>query len=49
MHLLNWLFKDIVVLVGGVSPGGTVGKNLPTNEEDIGLIPGLGRSHMQNN
>ena len=27
-------------------PGGSVVKNLPTNAEDIGSIPGLGRSHM---
>ena len=27
-------------------PGGLVVKNLPTNAEDIGSIPGLGRSHM---
>ena len=27
-------------------PGGTVDKNLPANAEDMGLIPGPGRSHM---
>ena len=27
-------------------PGGTVVKNLPCNEGDNSLIPGLGRSHM---
>ena len=27
-------------------PGGGVGKNLPANAGDTGLIPGLGRSHM---
>ena len=27
-------------------PGGTVVKNLPANEGDMGSIPGLGRSHM---
>ena len=27
-------------------PGGTLVKNLPANEGDIGLIPGQGRSHM---
>ena len=27
-------------------PGGTVDKNLSTNEEDIGSIPGPGRFHM---
>ena len=26
-------------------PGGLVGKNLPANAGDTGLIPGLGRSH----
>ena len=26
--------------------GGPVGKNLPANSEDKGLIPGPGRSHM---
>ena len=27
-------------------PGGTVDKNLPANAGDMGLMPGLGRSHM---
>ena len=27
-------------------PGGAVVKNLPANEGDMGLIPGLGKSHM---
>ena len=27
-------------------PGGLVVKNLPANAGDVGLIPGLGRSHM---
>ena len=27
-------------------PGGTVVKNLPANAGDMGLSPGLGRSHM---
>ena len=27
-------------------PGGPVVKNPPTNAEDMGLIPGLGRFHM---
>ena len=27
-------------------PGGLVVKNLPANAGDMGLIPGLGRSHM---
>ena len=31
-------------------PGGAVAKNLPANAGDMGLSPGLGRSHMlQNN
>ena len=25
-------------------PGGSVGKNLPANAEDVGSVPGLGRS-----
>ena len=27
-------------------PGGTVDKNQPANAGDVGLTPGLGRSHM---
>ena len=27
-------------------PNGIVGKNPPANAGDMGLIPGLGRSHM---
>ena len=27
-------------------PGGAVVKNLPANAGDMGLSPGLGRSHM---
>ena len=27
-------------------PGGPVLKNLPFHEGDMGLIPGMGRSHM---
>ena len=27
-------------------PGGSMVKNLPANAGDVGLIPGLGRSHM---
>ena len=30
-------------------PGGTVVKNLPANAEDLGLIPGLGRSPREGN
>ena len=29
--------------------GGSVVKNLPANAEDVGLIPGLGRSHGEGN
>ena len=31
---------------GGGFPGGVVVKNLPANAEDMGSIPGPGRSHM---
>ena len=27
-------------------PGGIMGRNPPANVGDVGLIPGLGRSHM---
>ena len=27
-------------------PGGAMGKNSPASAGDMGLIPGLGRSHM---
>ena len=27
-------------------PGGPVAENSPANAEDMGFIPGLGRSHM---
>ena len=30
-------------------PGGTMGKNLPANAGDMGLIPGPGRFHMPRN
>ena len=30
-------------------PGGSVVKNMPANEEDIGLIPGSGRSPGEGN
>ena len=30
-------------------PGGSVGKNSPDNEGDMGLIPGLGRSPGEGN
>ena len=34
----------------GASPAGSVVKNLPASAGDVGLIPGLGRSHvLQNN
>ena len=39
-RVLNW------VAIAFSIPGGSVVKNLPTNAEDIGSIPGLGRSHM---
>ena len=31
---------------GSGFPGGAVVKNPPANAEDMGSIPGLGRSHM---
>ena len=37
--------KDIIKIVGGF-PGGAVVKNPPANAGDMGLSPGLGRSHM---
>ena len=33
--------------MAGDFPGGAVVKNLPANAGDMGLGPGLGRSHMQ--
>ena len=30
-------------------PGGSVIKNQPDNAEDVGLIPGSGRSHREGN
>ena len=36
--LLNHCLRDF--------PGGTVVKNPPANSRDMGLIPGLGRSHI---
>ena len=38
VHLKNTLFGDFL--------GNSVVKNLPANAEDMGSIPGLGRSHM---
>ena len=36
---------EIKTALGGF-PGHLVVKNLPVNAEDMGSIPGLGRSHM---
>ena len=41
--MLNYLIKGSEALG---FPGGTVVKNPPANAGDVGLIPGLGRSHM---
>ena len=40
----HWWLGD--KLVPGGFPGGSVVKNPPANAGDMGLIPGLGRSHM---
>ena len=40
-----WIKHNLKSFSG--SPGGLVVKSLPANAGDIGLIPGLGRSHMQ--
>ena len=52
----EWIKKDVVYMFSRILlthkkrmkgfPGGTVVKNLPINAGDMGLIPGLGRSHM---
>ena len=34
-----------LMIFNGNFPGGLVAKNLPANEGDTGLIPGLGRYH----
>ena len=46
---VHGIFQARVLEWGAIAfsvPGGSVVKNLPTNAEDIGSIPGLGRSHM---
>ena len=40
-----FLFQYIKIL-GWDFPGGTENKNPPANAGDMGLIPGLGKSHM---
>ena len=37
---------NVISLYGGDFPGGAVVENPPANVGDMGLIPGLGRSHM---
>ena len=37
---------SIIVVIFMDFPGGAVVKNPPANAENMGLIPGLGRSHM---
>ena len=39
------MFVTLMIFTGNF-PGGPVAKNLPANEGDTGLIPGLGRYHM---
>ena len=39
-------FLGAVKSGGGGFPGGAVVKNPPANAGDMGLLPGLGRSHM---
>ena len=34
------------IMIGRDFPGGAVVKNPPANAGDVGLSPGLGRSHM---
>ena len=38
------MFVTLMIFTGNF-PGGMVAKNLPANEGDTGLIPGLGRYH----
>ena len=50
LYLIN-LFISFIELIAIKTilpgfPGGLVVKNLPANAEDLGLIPGPGRSHM---
>ena len=43
IHIVIWMnFENIMLGF----PGGTVVENLPANAGDMGLSPGLGRSHM---
>ena len=46
----NFLFYIRVQLINNAMlldfPGGPVVKNLPANAEDMGSIPGLGKSHI---
>ena len=37
--------RQIILKKSRDCPGGSVGKNLPANAGDTGLIPGPGRSH----
>ena len=45
MHTKNTRKWEIKTALGGF-PGHLVVKNLPVNAEDMGSIPGRGRSHM---
>ena len=55
MHIFSYGKKELPFYVNYISikkkkerdfPGGAVVKNLPANAGDMGLSPGLGRSHM---
>ena len=41
-NLIYFLYVNLI----SDFPGGAVDKNPPANAEDMGSIPGLGRSHM---
>ena len=43
---LSKIYKELLKLKNKDFPGGTMGKNLPANAEDMGFIPGLGGFHM---
>ena len=45
LHTKNMRKWEIKTALGGF-PGHLVVKNLPVNAEDMGPVPGLGRSHM---
>ena len=51
-HILNFTYKNKLLVSFCLKhqlwgfPGGSVVKNPPANAGDVGLIPGLGRSHM---